>query len=234
MPSGVSPTDAGPDGDTHKRTVEPGRMGAPCRRKAPAGWGGGGASGPCPEMEFGEYRFDTSRALRAAFGRKPSGRGVLTRSRSGPPAGGGEATPSGPRGRFQPAPVAPVFRPRGGVPAVRSGPPEAPSETPTLRRPGHPGPTRPADGHAPLDRPAPPVRSPAGRPPQRWGSSDYAGGFEGEDKFGVIPVASGRKGLDSLRAGVVYARGETRMKCCRRGPGHIWKPLATSKRTFAR
>jgi hypothetical protein len=167
----VSPTDAGHDGDTHK-----------CMSPAGEGRRGGEAAerpGHARNVVCRNTVSAWAGALRAAGGRKPSRRGVLTRSRSGPPAGGGEATPSGPRGRFQPAPVAPAVRPRGGVPAVRSGPPEAPSRTPTFRRPSHPGPATPADGHAPLDRPAPPVRSPAGRPPQRWGDKQYGRGLGG-------------------------------------------------------
>jgi len=47
----------------------------------------------------------------------------------------GDETPSGPRGRFQPAPGAPDLRRRRLDPAVRSGPPEVPIQ----------GPPRPAD-----------------------------------------------------------------------------------------
>jgi hypothetical protein len=62
-------------------------------------------------------------------------------------------------GDFSPRLVRVVFRPRGGVPTVRSGPPEAQSKAPTFRRPSHPGPATPADGRFPLDRP----RHPSGR-----------------------------------------------------------------------
>jgi len=87
------------------------------------------------------------------------------------PGGRKVGKPSGPRGRFQPAPGA--FR----RPALRgsSRRPVRPARNP-IRGPHVPptdpkGPSTPADGRFPLDRPAPPVRSPAGRPPQRWGSS---------------------------------------------------------------
>jgi len=49
-------------------------------------------------------------------------------------------------GDFSPRLVRFAARPRGGVPAVRSGPPEAPSGTSTLRRP-----TRRALRHRPAD-----------------------------------------------------------------------------------
>ena len=141
----------------------------------PAGWGGGGATGPCPVQDCGVYRFDTLRALRAAGGREPSDRGFLTRSDGGPRRAEGRRTPSGPHGRFQPAPGAPRLSAPRGVPAVRSGSPEAPSETSTFRPTG---PTRSrATGRRtlPARPPPPPVRSPAGRPPLRWDSPDCAG-----------------------------------------------------------
>ena len=66
-----------------------------------------------------------------------------------------------------------------------SGPdrPKSLLRTPTFRRPI----IRPLETGRrtlPARPPPPPVRSPAGRPPQRWGSSDYAGGLERGDKFG--------------------------------------------------
>jgi hypothetical protein len=123
-------------------------------------------------------------ALRAAGGREPSGRGFLTRSDGGPRRAEGRRTPSGPRGRFQPAPGA--FRrsaPRGcSRRPVRTarGPIQDPHAPPTDPR----GPSTPAGGRFPLDRPRhPPGRQLDGLPGggARISMGEVAGG---EDQIG--------------------------------------------------
>ena len=66
MPSGVSLGLS----RTHGRALPPENTGGVGRRRSVRA---------LPGNVFGVYRFDRSRALRAAFGRKPSARGVLTR-----------------------------------------------------------------------------------------------------------------------------------------------------------
>jgi hypothetical protein len=123
-------------------------------------------------------------ALRAAGGREPSGRGFLTRSDGGPRRAEGRRTPSGPRGRFQPAPGA--FRrsaPRGcSRRPVRTarGPIQDLHAPPTDPK----GPSTPAGGRSPLDRPRhPPGRQLDGLP---GGGARVIMGVvsSAEDKFG--------------------------------------------------
>ena len=170
----------------------------------PAGWEGGGATGPCPVQDCGVYRFDTLRALRAAGGREPSDRGFLTRSDGGPRRAEGRRTPSGPRGRFQPAPGAP----RLSAPRGCSRRPVRLARSPI--RDLHVRPTGPTRSRAtgrrtlPARPPPPPVRSPAGRPPLRWDSPDCAGALragapvtliilQGVERIGVFGNAGGDK-----------------------------------------
>ena len=122
-------------------------------------------------------------ALRAIGGREPSDRGFLTRSDGGPRRAEGWQTLRTARAISARACGALSFGPEGLPP---SGPdrPKPLLRTPTFRRPTHPAPSNTGRRTLPARPPPPPVRSPAGRPPQRWGSSDYAGGLEGGDKFG--------------------------------------------------
>jgi len=71
-------------------------------------------------------------------------------------------------GDFSPRLLRFAVRPRGGGPAVRSGPPKAPSRTPTLRRPARRAPRRrPAD--------APRSTAPATRQVASWTASPVVG-----------------------------------------------------------
>lgn len=102
--------------------------------------------------------------------REPSARGVLTRFRQWPPAGGERCVPSGPRGRFQPAPAAPV-EPRRWifVPMFQGTRPD-----PSRGRPeGH-------DQRFPLDHPRRSFGRQLKRPPPRRGEEKYGSGFQGD------------------------------------------------------
>ena len=122
------------------------------------------------------FRPEPERSARS-LSDEPSGRGVLTRSRSEAPGGRKGSDPSGPRERFQPAPGAPCRASAKGVPG-------GPDLASTRAVPE--GPLRSARPHRALDdrrraRPArpppPPVRSPAGRPPQERGEEKNTGGL---------------------------------------------------------
>jgi hypothetical protein len=151
-------------------------------RKPAEVWGGGGASGPCPEVEFGEYRFDTSRALRAAGGRKPSGRGFLTRSDGGLRRAEGKRPRPDRAGDFSPRLWRSPFGFEGVFPPADRET-EGPSGSPALpRRADRPRAT--GRRTRPARPPPPPVRSPAGRPPLRWGEDKYGAAFNAEDEIG--------------------------------------------------
>jgi hypothetical protein len=126
---------------------------------------------------------------------EPSTRGVLTRFRKRPRAGGGSCVPSGPRGRFQPAPVAPVpFAARLSSRCFR--------EPVRIRREGGPK-ARPA---LPARSPPPLVRSPAERPPPRRGEDNYGGGFGSDASILAALVGGGWKALNWLEWAAANAR----------------------------
>jgi hypothetical protein len=118
-------------------------------------------------------------------GREPSARGVLTRFRQWPPAGGERCVPSGPRGRFQPAPAAPV-EPRRWifVPMFQGTRPD-----PSRGRPeSH-------DQHFPLDHPRRAFGRQLKRPPPRRGKEKYGSGFQGDASILDRLVGGGGKVL---------------------------------------
>ena len=116
---------------------------------------------------------------------EPSTRGVLTRFRKRPRAGGGRCVSSGPRGRFQPTPATLLEpSPPGFRPDV-SGSPSG-SVAKAARRP------RPA---LPARSPPPRIRSPAERPPPRRGKEKYGRGFRGDASILDVLVGGGVKAL---------------------------------------
>ena len=177
-------------------------------------------SGPCPECVLMEYRFGLGRSAPRDRWTRAFGSRIFNPLRWRPPAGGRLANPPDRTGDFSPRLVR--FRlsaPRDA--AVRSGAPEAPSEDPHAPPTDPSGPLDTGRRTLPARPPPPPVRSPAGRPPLRWGDCDYAGGLEGEASISRTPAGPGRKALISRGAAGLDPRRETGVKVSGAEPGRI-------------
>jgi hypothetical protein len=156
------------------------------------------------------YRFGLGRSAPRGRWTRAFGSRIFNPLRWRPPAGGGATypvrtaraisarawcvSPFGPEGMFPPSgPDRP--RPRPGPPRSADRP-EGPSDAGRRTLPARP--------------PPPPARSPAGRPPRWWGESDYGGVLEVRDQIGPMLGLAGRRALNLLGVGWVYARGEKR------------------------
>ncbi len=130
---------------------------------------------------------------------EPSTRGVLTRFRKRPRAGGGHAFPPDRAGDFSPRLPRRSPSPSGFRPDVSGSPSGS-----VAKAAQRPRPALPARSPPPLDR------SPAERPPPRRGKEKYGGGFQGDASILDGLVGGGGKVLIYLGSGApipAYPRG---------------------------